>query len=192
MAGCSHAITEGARKTGFRARKPLSLARRQFRPAKLSPGRRYMSSMTNLGARVEPWGTSGHAADRVFQAAMALAPLYAGACRPGFVILTAKPIAGHAQRASGGNAGQDDPAPQAPWTWIRAGDRHQRWIIGVPRTPGRRPCRRTPRQSRPPPCSSERLPETSVSLPGITLSDKGGQGERAHCRRSVCRWQGQS
>jgi len=29
---------------------------------------------------------------------------------PGFVILTAKPIAGHAQRASGGNAGQDDIA----------------------------------------------------------------------------------
>ena len=55
--------------------------------------------------------------------------------------------------------------------------------LGVPRTPGRRPCRRTPRQSRPPLRSSERLPETSVSLPGITLSDKGGQGERAHCRR---------
>src|SRR6478752_4592573 len=110
MAGCSRAITERAWKTGFRAREPPSLARRQFRPAKLSPGRRYMSSMTNLGARVEPWGTSGHAADRVFQAAMALAPLYAGACRPGFVILTAKPIAGHAQRASGGNAGQDDIA----------------------------------------------------------------------------------
>ena len=54
--------------------------------------------------------------------------------------------------------------------------------------PGRRPCRRTPRQSRPPLRSSERLPETSVSLPGITLSDKGGQGERAHCRRSVCWW----
>jgi len=43
---------------------------------------------------------------------------------------------------------------------------------------------RTPRQSRPPLRSSKRLPETSVSLPGITLSDKGGQGERAHCRRS--------
>jgi hypothetical protein len=25
--------------------------------------------------------------------------------------------------------------PQAPWTWIRAGDRRQPWIIGVPRTP---------------------------------------------------------
>ena len=41
---------------------------------------------------------------------MALAPLYAGACRTGFVILTAKPIACHAQRASGGNAGQDEIA----------------------------------------------------------------------------------
>lgn len=69
--------------------------------------------------------------------------------------------------------------PQAPWTWIRAGDRHQPWIIGVPRTPGRRPCRRTPRQSRPPLRSSERLPETSVSLPGITLSDKEVK-ENAH------------
>ena len=54
--------------------------------------------------------TPAHAADRVFQAAMALALLYAGACRTGFVILTAKPIAGHAQRAPAGNAGQDDPA----------------------------------------------------------------------------------
>ena len=42
---------------------------------------------------------------------MALPPLYAGAyCPRGFVILTAKLIAGHAQRASGRNAGQDDIA----------------------------------------------------------------------------------
>ena len=29
-----------------------------------------------------------------------------------------------------------------------------------------------------------RLPGTSVSLPGITLSDEGSQGERARTRRS--------
>ena len=32
-----------------------------------------------------------------------------------------------------------------------------------------------------------RLPGTSVSLPGITLSDEGSQGERARTRRSACR-----
>jgi len=54
-------------------------------------------------------------------------------------------------------------------------------------TPGTRPCPRTPRQSQPPRPgpprrSSKRLLETSVSLPGITLSDEGGQGERARSR----------
>jgi hypothetical protein len=118
---------------------------------------------------------SASAADRVFQAAMALAPLSAGACRTGFVILTAKPIAGHAQRASGGNSGQDDPAAAGALD-VDPGRRQ----APAPH-PGRRPCRRTPRQSRhrPPLRSSKRLPGTSVSLPGITLSDKGGQGERA-------------
>ena len=128
------------------------------------------------------------AANRVFQAAMALAPLYAGACRTGFVILTAKPIAGHAQRASGGNAGQDEIAAAGALD-VDPG-RRQAPALDHRRAshPGRRPCRRTPQQSRPPLCSSRRLPETSVSLPGITLSDKGGQGERAHCRRSVWVW----
>jgi hypothetical protein len=127
---------------------------------------------------------SASAADRVFQAAMALAPLSAGACRTGFVILTANPIAGHAQRASGGNSGQDDPAAAGALD-VDPG-RRQAPALDHRRAPhpGRRPCRRTPRQSRPPLRSSKRLPGTSVSLPGITLSDKGGQGERAHCRRS--------
>ena len=115
---------------------------------------------------------------------MALAPLSAGACRTEFVILTAKPIAGHAQRASGGNSGQDDPAAAGALD-VDPG-RRQAPALDHRRAPhpGRRPCRRTPRQSRPPLRSSKRLPGTSVSLPGITLSDKGGQGERAHCRRS--------
>ena len=118
-----------------------------------------------------------------FQAAMALAPLCAGACRTGFVILTAKPIAGHAQRASGGNSGQDDPAA-AGALGLDPGRRQAPALDHrhAPH-PGRRPCRRTPQQNRPPLRSSKRLPGTSVSLPGITLSDKGGQGERAHCRR---------
>ncbi len=68
---------------------------------------------------------------------------------------------------------------------IRAGDRHQPWIIGVPRTPADSHAGGTPRQNRPPLRSSKRLPGTSVSLPGITLSDEGGQGERARTRRSV-------
>ena len=116
---------------------------------------------------------------------MALAPLSAGACRTGFVILMAKPIAGHAQRASGGNSGHDDPAAAGALD-VDPG-RRQAPALDHRRAPhpGRRPCRGTPRQSRPPLRSSKRLPGTSVSLPGITLSDKGGQGERAHCRRSA-------
>ena len=115
---------------------------------------------------------------------MALAPLSAGACRTGFVILTAKPIAGHAQRRAAGTRPRRSSCRGRPRRWIRAGDRHQPLDHRRAPHPGRRPCRRTPRQSRPPLPSSKRLPGTSVSLPGITLSDKGGQGERAHCRRS--------
>jgi hypothetical protein len=50
----------------------------------------------------------------------------------GFVILTAKPVT--TQRASGGNLARTIQMPQAPRTWIRAGDRRQPRIIGVPRT----------------------------------------------------------
>jgi len=83
--------------------------------------------------------------------------------------------------------------PQAPRTWIRAGDRRQPGIIGVPRTPAAGHAGGTPRQNRPPLRSSKRLPGTSVSLPGITLSDKGGQdkggqGERARTRPMRGRW----
>lgn len=87
-------------------------------------------------------------------------------------------------KASGGNSGQDDPAAAGALD-VDPG-RRQAPALDHRRAPhpGRRPCRRTPRQSRPPLPSSKRLPGTSVSLPGITLSDKGGQGERAHCRRS--------
>jgi len=72
--------------------------------------------------------------------------------------------------------------PQAPRTWIRAGDRRQPRIIGVPRTPAAGHAGGTPRQNRPSLRSSKRLPGTSVSLPGITLSDERGQGERARTR----------
>ena len=62
-------------------------------------------------------------------------------------------------------------------------DRHQPWIIGVPRTPaeGRAGERRGGADGRG--AAVKRLPGTSVSLPGITLSDEGGQGERAQSRR---------
>ena len=61
---------------------------------------------------------------------MALAPLSAGACR-GFVILTAKPIAGHDAKGQRREPGQDDPDAAGARTWIRAGDRCQPRIIGV-------------------------------------------------------------
>src|SRR5205814_1892598 len=52
--------------------------------------------------------------------------------------------------------------PQAPRTWIRAGDRRQPRIIGVPRTPAAGHAGGTPRQNRPSLRSSKRLPGTSV------------------------------
>ena len=63
------------------------------------------------------------------------------------------------------------------------------WIIGVSRNrqtamPENAAAEPTA-TARPPRRSSKRLPETPVSLPGITLSDEGGQGERARSRRSV-------
>ena len=56
--------------------------------------------------------------------------------------------------------------------------------------PGRRPCPGTPWRSRPPrprPPGRRRirLPGASILYLGITLSDERGEGERAHCRRSV-------
>ena len=106
-------------------------------------------------------------------------------CMPqGFVILTAKPV--RRSRRKGPAAGtwpgrsrcRRRPGPGfGPETGAGPG------LSACP-APGRRPCPRTPRQSRPPRPrpprrSSKRLPETPVSLPGITLSDEGGQGERA-------------
>jgi hypothetical protein len=41
---------------------------------------------------------------------MALAPLSAGACRKGFVILTAKPIASNGAKGAAEAQAQDDPA----------------------------------------------------------------------------------
>jgi len=112
-------------------------------------------------------------------------------CMPqGFVILTAKPV--RRSRRKGPAAG----------TWPGRSRCRRRPGPGSGRetgadpglsacpAPGRRPCPRTPRQSppprpRPPRRGSKRLPDTSVSLPGIMLSDEGGQGERARSRRSA-------
>ena len=72
--------------------------------------------------------------------------------------------------------------PQAPRTWIRTEDRRQPRIIGVPRTWQTAMPENTaaePTAGR----SSKRLPETSISLPGITLSDEGGRAERTRSRR---------
>ncbi len=88
----------------------------------------------------------------------------------------------HKGRAAGTQA-RTIQLPQAPSPWIRAGDRHHPWIIGVPPTPADGHAGGTPRQNRPPLRGSKRLPGTSLSLPGITLSDEGGQGERAQTRR---------
>jgi hypothetical protein len=110
-------------------------------------------------------------------------------CMPqGFVILTAKPV--RRSRRKGPAAGTRPGRSRCrrrlgpgfgPETGAGPG------LSACP-APGRRPCPRTPRQSRPPRPrpprrSSKRLPETPVSLPGITLSDEGGQGERARSRR---------
>jgi hypothetical protein len=110
-------------------------------------------------------------------------------CKPhGFVILTAKPIAGHHAKGPRREPGQDDP--DAAGAQDLDPDRRQAPALDHRRAPlpGRRPCPRTPLQSRPPRPrpprrSSKRLPETPVSLPGITLSYEGGQGERARSRR---------
>ena len=128
-------------------------------------------------------GPSASAADRVS------GPPCAGTsvrrCMPqGFVILTAKPVRRSRRKgpAAGTRPGRSRcrrrPGPGfGPETGAGPG------LSACP-APGRRPCPRTPRQSRPPRPrpprrSSKRLPETPVSLPGITLSDEGGQGERA-------------
>jgi hypothetical protein len=112
-------------------------------------------------------------------------------CMPqGFVILTAKPV--RRSRRKGPAAGtwpgrsrcRRRPGPgSGPETGAGPG------LSACP-APGRRPCPRTPRQSppprpRPPRRSSKRLPDTPVSMPGIMLSDEGGQGERARSRRSA-------
>ena len=125
-----------------------------------------------------------------FRIAVALAPPSAGACRAGSVVLAAKLIAGHDAEGE-----RREPRPgrsgcrRGPRSGSRAGDGHRPGSSSGP-VPGRRPCPGTPRQSRPPRPrpprrSSKRLPETSVSLPGITLSNEGGRGERARSRRSV-------
>lgn len=72
--------------------------------------------------------------------------------------------------------------PQVPRTWIRTEDRRQPRIIGLPRTWQTAMPEDTaaePTAGR----SGKRLPETSISLSGITLSDEGGREECARSRR---------
>jgi len=77
--------------------------------------------------------TPTHAADRVFRTAMVLAPLSdVNAGRVRHPDGEADRRSRHKGRAAGTQA-RTIQLPQAPWTWIRAGDR-QPWIIGVPRT----------------------------------------------------------
>ena len=107
----------------------------------------------------------------------------------GSVYLSAKLIAGH-----GAEGERREPWPgrsgcrRCPRPESRAGDGRQPRVIQ----------RAAPRQAamlgnvavepagtvRPAGRRRMRLPGTSVSLPGITLSDEGSQGERARTRRS--------
>ena len=124
-----------------------------------------------------------HAADRVS------GPPWRWHLRPqvhaaGVRHLTAKPVRRSRAKGQRREPGQDDP--DAAGAQDLDPDRRQALALDYRRVPhpGRRPCPRTLRQSRPPRPrpprrSSKRLPETPVSLPGITLSDEGGQGERA-------------
>jgi len=77
-------------------------------------------------------GTPTHAADRVFRTAMVLAPLSdVNAGRVRHPDGEADRRSRHKGRAAGTQA-RTIQLPQAPSAWIRAGDRHQPWIIGVP------------------------------------------------------------
>jgi hypothetical protein len=115
---------------------------------------------------------------------MTLAPLSAGTCRTGFVILTAQPMAGHDAEGQRREPGQYDPDAAGAQELDPGRRQAPARIIVVPHTLAAGHAGGTPRQNRPPLRSSKRLPGTSVSLPGITLSDEGGQGERARTRRS--------
>jgi len=93
-----------------------------------------------------------------------------------------------AQRAGGGNPGQDDPdATSVLGLDPRAGDGHQPWIIQRA-GPGRRPCQeRRGRVGRSGPgrpgagrCGCPERPSPSS---GITLSDEGRQEGRKRTRR---------
>ena len=85
--------------------------------------------------------SSAIAADRVFRTAMALAPLSdVNAGRVCHLDGEADRRSRRKGRAAGTQA-RTIQLPQGPSAWIRAGDRHQPWIIGVPPHPGSRPCR---------------------------------------------------
>ena len=112
------------------------------------------------------------AANRVFRTAMAPAPLSdVNAGRVCHLDAEADRRSRGKGRAAGTQA-RTIQLPQAPSAWIRAGDRHQPWIIGVPRTladgqAGERRGRTARHCAAVNGCLG-----TSVSLPGITLSDE--------------------
>ena len=120
--------------------------------------------------------TSCHAADRVFRTAMALAPLSdVNAGRVCHLDGEADRRSRRKGRAAGTQA-RTIQLPRAPSAWIRAGDRHQPWIIGVPRTrqtakPG------TLRRNRPPLRSNKRLPG-NVRLPTWHHAKRRGMSGR--------------
>jgi hypothetical protein len=77
--------------------------------------------------------------------------------------------------------------PQAHRTWIRTGDRRQPRIIGVPGTRQTvMPERAAGRADRHGPgrhgAAVNGCPKRPSPLPGIMLSNEGGQGERARSR----------
>jgi hypothetical protein len=130
-----------------------------------------------------------HAADRVFRIAIALVLPPAGACRTGPSSLMPKPIADH-----GAEDGRRESRPgrsgcrrcprsgSGPETGISPGS-----FSGL--ESGRRPCRK----HRAEPAATAQAtrgsggcgcPERPSPRSGVTLSDDGGQEERAHCRRS--------
>ena len=134
--------------------------------------------------------THGCAADRVILDRQALAPLSAAACARGPSSWRRNRSPVTVPRASGENPGQDDPDAAGVLDLDSGPEMGTSPGSSNGPEPGRRPCPGTPWRSRPPrprPPGRRRirLPGASILYLGITLSDERGEGERAHCRRSV-------
>jgi hypothetical protein len=110
------------------------------------------------------------------------------ACRTGSLILTAKPIAGRGAEYERREPGQDDPDATGSSIWALG----QGWTpVLVIRwsEPGRRPY---PGNATAELNAAAQTAKDAggyccpyVPHPGITLSNEGAEGERAHSRRSV-------